>query len=87
MLPIYPLDGGRVLKEILTLQNGKEKAYYITNITSKICVIILTLLTSILILYIRNIALIIILTYLWYLVIKNEKIYRFKKKIYAQLKK
>ena len=41
-----------------------------------ITVILLTILTSITILYIHNIAFIIILAYLWYRNIQNEKTYR-----------
>lgn len=50
-----------------------------------ITVILLTILTSITILYIHNIAFIIILAYLWYLNIQNEKTYRLKKKIYENM--
>ena len=52
---------------------------------SKIVVILLTILTSIVILYIHNIALVIILIYLWCLVIKNEKTYNIKNKIYEKV--
>lgn len=50
-----------------------------------IAVILLTILTSIMILYIHNIAFIIILTYLWYISLKNEKIYKLKEKIYKNI--
>ena len=50
-----------------------------------ITVILITILTSITILYIHNIAFIIILAYLWYLNIQNEKTYRLKKKIYENI--
>ena len=85
LLPIYPLDGGRVLHEIIHIKKGKQEAYRITNNISKITVIILTVIASIAILYIHNIAFIIILMYLWFLVIKNEKQYDMKKKIYNEL--
>ena len=52
-----------------------------------ITVIILTILTSITILYIHNIAFIIILAYLWYWNIQNEKTYRLKKKVYETINK
>lgn len=86
LLPIYPLDGGRILQEIVNIQKGKQEAYRITNSVSKITVIILTAIVSIVILYIHNIAFILILTYLWFLVIKNEKQYIIKNKIYEQIK-
>ena len=84
LLPIYPLDGGRILKEIVA-RSGRKKAYKIINKVSMITVILLTILTSITILYIHNIAFIIILAYLWYLNIQNEKTYRLKKKIYENI--
>lgn len=85
LLPIYPLDGGRILKEIMQLKFGLEKAYEITNKTANIMIIILTVIASIAILYIHNIAILLILGYLWYLVIKNNRWYQFKKSIYRRL--
>ncbi len=82
LLPIYPLDGGRILQEIIHIKKGREKTYKITNLVSKATVIILTIATSIIILYIHNLAFLVILSYLWYLVIKNEQNYRIKKKLY-----
>lgn len=75
LLPIYPLDGGRILREVVHIFRGRKIAYQKSNLISFITVIILTMLTSILILYIHNIAFLIILAYLWYLVIKNQKEY------------
>ena len=49
-------------------------------------VIFLTMITSITILYIHNIAFIIILTYLWYLNIQNKRTYKLKEKIYKNIK-
>lgn len=75
LLPIYPLDGGRVLKQVLHIYKGKKEAYKIINAVSKVTVIIITILTSIVILYVHNVAFILILMYLWYLVLKNQKQY------------
>ena len=86
LLPIYPLDGGRILKEIVTIKCGREKSYNIINKISMIMVILLTILTSISILYIHNIALIIILGYLWYLNIQNERTYKLKRKVYKKIR-
>ncbi len=87
LLPIYPLDGGRILQEAIKIKRGKQKSYEITNLVSRITVIILTIISSITILYIHNIAIVIILAYLWYLVIQNERYYRIKKNIYEQVEK
>lgn len=82
LIPIYPLDGGRILKEIINIKKGRKNSYKAINTISFATVIILTILTSIAILFIHNISLIIILAYLWYLTIKNHKIYKFKTRIY-----
>ena len=75
LIPIYPLDGGRILKEILHIKLGLKKAYYYTNKIATITMIALMFISSILILYIHNIGIIIILIYLGYLVLKNNKNY------------
>ena len=76
LLPIYPLDGGRMLKQIVHIFKGREEAYKKINAASKITVILLTITVSILILYIHNIAFVLILAYLWYLTFKNQKEYK-----------
>ena len=67
LIPIYPMDGGRFLKEILKITFGNKKAYKITYILSKTTLIILTAISSIAILYLQNISILIIIAYLWYL--------------------
>ena len=81
LLPIYPLDGGRILKGILHINFGIKKSEFYTNIISKITVAIITILSSVLILYIHNIAIALIDMYLWYLVIKEDIIYKNREKI------
>ena len=72
MLPIYPLDGGRVIKEILNINFGEKNSYkYIKNI-SYTTVIILTMISSIAVLIYKNIAIPIIISYLWIIVIKEN---------------
>ena len=44
LIPIYPLDGGRILKEIIHIFKGKEEAYKQIVQISKITVILLTIL-------------------------------------------
>lgn len=79
LLPIFPLDGGRMLKSILALKFNKRKAekyiYYISNIV----LFIISFIFSILIYYFKNIALIVIIIYLWYIVLKQNRIYRMKR--------
>lgn len=86
LIPIYPMDGGRVLNEILKIFVGNKKAYKITYITSKTILIILTAISSITILYIHNIAIVIILAYLWYLEIIEIRRYN-RRKIIERLVK
>ena len=86
LIPIYPLDGGRMIKEILHIMCGLTKSYKYTNLISKITIYILTILTSIIILYIRNIAILIILLYLWYLVIMEDKKNKKLEKLYNTCK-
>ena len=75
LIPIFPLDGGRILNEILHITLGLKKSYKYTYMISKITIVLLTVISSIAILYIQNIAIVIILVYLWGLVIKERKIY------------
>ena len=75
LLPLYPLDGGRILKRISTYFAGLYKSYTITNNIANIVIIILTVISSIAILIYKNIAILIIIAYLWGLVIiENKKI-------------
>ena len=87
LLPIYPLDGGRILKGILHINFGIQKSEFYTNIISKITVAIITILSSILILYIHNIAIALIDMYLWYLIIKEDIIYKKREKILENINK
>lgn len=85
LLPIYPLDGGRILKEIIHIHKGKAKAEKNINDISIITTIILTAIASIMILYEKNIAIFLIDIYLWYLVIKENKKYINKQIIYKKM--
>ena len=87
LLPIYPLDGGRILKGILHINFGIQKSEFYTNIITKITVTIITILSSVLILYIHNIAIALIDMYLWYLVIKEDIIYKKREKILENINK
>ena len=87
LLPIYPLDGGRILKGILHINFGIQKSEFYTNIISKITVTIITILSSVLILYIHNIAIALRDMYLWYLVIKEDTIYKKREKILENINK
>lgn len=81
MLPIFPLDGGRVVNSILHILFGKRIAEIYSNKISFITLIILTTLASILILYIKNIAIFLIIVVLGAMYIREDKIFRNKQKI------
>jgi len=81
LIPIYPLDGGRVLKEILHISLGLNKSEIYTYKISKITIIILTIIASITILYIQNISIIIIIIYLWGILLVQRKQYYTRKQI------
>lgn len=82
LIPIYPLDGGRILKEGLYIFKGLKKSYIYTYKISKITIIVLTAISSIAILYLRNFAVVIILMYLWTLVFIERNRYKRKMIIY-----
>ncbi len=82
ILPIYPLDGGRILKGVIYIFRGKYIAEkYIHNI-SYITLIILTMISSVAVLYLKNVAIFFAIIFLWLLQIKENMIYRNRRKIY-----
>lgn len=87
ILPIYPLDGGRIVKGILYLLKGKQKAeeyiYHISHIT----LILLTAIGSIGILFINNIAIFLVIIFLWVLQLREDKIYKNRKVLYEIINK
>ncbi len=87
MIPIYPLDGGRILKGILAINFGRRVSEKYINEISIITTIIITAISSILILYLKNIAVFFIDMYLWYLVIKETRKYNKREILYKQIEK
>lgn len=85
ILPIYPLDGGRILKSVLKMNCKKEKADDAVNKISNILMIVITLASSILILIYKNIGLFLIGIYLWIIVMRENRRYILKKRIYKLL--
>lgn len=87
LLPIYPLDGGRIIKQILHIIFGKKEAEKYMNNISFITLIFITFIGSILIYYMKNISIFIIVIFLWALYIKQDIIYKRKIKIYNLIEK
>ncbi len=85
LLPLYPLDGGRVLKSVLCLIRGKRKAENLINKISNIMFFLIMIIFSILIYYLKNTSVLIIMFYLLYIVIKENKIYKLKNKMYEMV--
>lgn len=75
LLPIYSLDGGRILKNILRIFLGHKLAARYINIISNITFILLTILFSIYIIILKNISLFIIIIYLFKMIIDENKRY------------
>lgn len=82
LLPIYPLDGGRFLKSLIHIIKGNKKAIDYINYISNGCVILITAISSITIYYYKNIAILLVVIYLWALLIRENKKYEMKKRIY-----
>ena len=87
LIPIYPLDVGRIAKYILNITEGRAKAYKYTNLISNITISMLTAISSIAVLYFKNVAILLVLGYLWLLVIKENKRYKNKKVLYENIQK
>lgn len=87
ILPIYPLDGGRILKELLHICFGVKKAKKYTNDISIITTIIITILSSIAIYYFKNIAILFIVIFLWWLVLNEKRKFEINMKLYENIEK
>lgn len=73
LIPIYPLDGGRILESGLKLKYPYHEAIQITKQISNWITFMLTILGSIFVFYYQNIAIFFIIFYLNYLVFQENK--------------
>lgn len=87
LMPLYPLDGGRILKGIIRLKYKELKSDKIVNRISNILIIILTVIASLMILYLKNIAILFVIIYLWLIIINENKKYNMKMRVYKILQK
>ena len=87
LIPIYPLDGGRILKNILKIFYGNRKANDYINIIMNILFITLTMMSSILILIYKNISILAIIIVLGSLIINENRKYYTYNKIYKIIDK
>ena len=56
LIPLYPLDGGRIIKGILHIEFGREKSESIVSNVSRMAIVILTIISSIAVYCLKNIA-------------------------------
>lgn len=87
LMPLYPLDGGRILKGILHILYGNKQAKYITNKVSNITMIILTIISSISVYYFKNIAIFLICIFLWIITLQENRNFRTSMRMYEILNK
>lgn len=87
LIPIYPLDGGRILKNILKILCGNRKANEYMNIITNTVFVIFTMILSILILIYENIAILAIVIVLGGMLIKENRKYYTYNKIYKIIDK
>ncbi len=85
MIAIYPLDGGRILKNLMHILFGKIEALKITNIISLVMSIVLTIACLYISVSLKNYSYIFILVYVWIIAIKSIKTTNTKIKIYKIL--
>lgn len=85
LLPIYPLDGGKIVQEVVHIFKGLRISYSVIQDITWVTISVFTAFISILILYYKNIVLLIILIYLWILTIRSEREFLLKEKIYQKL--
>ena len=87
LMPLYPLDGGRILKGILHILYGNRQSKYITNKVSNITMIILTIISSISVYYFKNIAIFLICIFLWIITLQENRNFRTSMRMYEILNK
>ena len=74
MLPIYPLDGGRIVKGLLHIKMGEIKSEKLANKISYITIILVTIFSSITVYYFQNFAIFLICIFLWRIVLKEKNV-------------
>lgn len=87
ILPIYPLDGGRILKGILHIIFGIKNAKIYTNDISIVVTIFLTFVSSIAIYYFKNMAILFIILFMWFLILKENRKFKMNMQLYDSIEK
>lgn len=82
LTPIYPLDGGRIIRNILKIFFKNLKAYKYTNKISNFFSAIISVFSSIAIFYYKNIAIFFAIIFIWVLIFNENKMYNIYKRVY-----
>ena len=67
LIPIMPLDGGKILKELLLKTLGNKEATIVMNHLTQVILVLVTLGYRVWILQIKNFAIFLLILSLWYL--------------------
>ena len=86
LIPMYPLDGSKILQNALKLFCSNKESYKYINIVANATLIIFTIFCSAFILYAKNIAIVAILIYLWYINIKENERQKIRVQILEKIK-
>lgn len=86
LLPIYPLDGGRIVKNLLLKTHSYKEVVEYTEKISKNTLIIITAISSIVILYIKNFGIFLVIMYLWSIALKEWKKNQIIKRVFQTIK-
>lgn len=73
LMPIYPLDGGRIIKGIIQIKVEEERAQKMIWKLTKITMIIITFVCSIAVYYFKNIAIFLSCIFLWIIILRIEE--------------
>lgn len=85
LIPIYPLDGGRIVRNVLKIFLRNSKAYSYTNKISNIFTIVISIFSSIAIIYYKNIAIFFAVFFIWILILGENKRYNTYRKILKKI--
>ena len=85
IMPIYPLDGGRIVKYILCMFNGKKKGMIISHYISNVAILLFGSGILILSITLKNISLMFVWVYLLFVEIQENKKYKIKRNLYKIL--
>lgn len=86
LMPILPLDGGKIIKEILKCFFKTEKVNCFIIHFSKFYLMLISFIYGILIIKIKNIMILILILYLWHLYFIEEKKYHIYEKANNSIK-